>query len=85
MKLIDLGNKNLTSEDLKINDCLYGCICSYHSAKVITNIWNGEVVVDDRHVIISQGEGITLVCSIDDELEDDEIYTLKWGRDNNGN
>lgn len=76
MKLLDLENKNLTSEDLKVNDYLYGCTCNRHVAQSIANIWNGDTVVSNDNVIISQSEdgSVKLVCVINDELE--EIYSL---------
>ena len=78
MKLLDLENKNLTSEDLKVNDYLYGCTCNRHVAQSITNIWNGDVVVSNDKVLISQSEdgSVKLVCVIDGSLKDEEIYTL---------
>lgn len=50
---MELINK-ITSNSLRINDTLYGCICNSHSAYAITHIWNGEIVIHNEYVIVSQ-------------------------------
>ena len=77
MKLIDIG-EGLTSSKIKVNDHLYGCICNSYVAQSIANIWNGDIVVSNDKVLISQSEdgSVKLVCVIDGSLKDEEIYTL---------
>ena len=77
MRLIDIG-KCLTSDKIKVNDYLYGCICNSYVAQSIANIWNGDNIVNNGRALISQSEdgSIKLVCLIDDSLKDYEIYSL---------
>ena len=75
MNVIDISG-GLTSEKIKVNDYLYGCICNTHSAQMIAILWNGDFVVNNDRVIIAQSEdgSVKLVCVIDDSLEG--VYKL---------